>query len=553
MLLFPFFFKLGREKEIHSRSALIGEWLSLNDLALGIRFLSGLPRFLHGQVDGVSAARIIQDRLRSREQTFLDLARKVLFGRPDSPYRPLLDRSGCRYGDLERMVRGDGLEQALIRLFQEGVYLSVEEYKGRREVIRGSCRFRVNPQILRNPFSRIQVPVQSSGSRSARTPILIGLDHIAACAVNTCHFLHLHGGDDWEMADWEVPGGGALFRLLKFSRWGRRPVRWFSHIDPSSPGLHPRYRWSARWLRWGSFMSGAPLPGIQHVSVEDPLPIARWITAVLARNKTPLLFTFPSSALRLTEAARRAGFDLAGAKFLVGGEPITSTRLEIVKGAGAELFPRYGSIECGPIGYGCFRPRHPDEVHLHQDLFALIQAGQAGKEAGLPPRALLITTLAPSAPFIFINVSLGDEAEMDDRPCGCSLERGGLGLRLHTIRSFEKLTGGGMTFFDADIIRILEDVLPSRFGGSATDFQLLEQESGLGESVLYLLVHPRLGPLDNTKVAKVFLESVSAGDGVSRVMGLNWQALNLLRVERRPPVSTASGKILHWAVQKPRP
>ncbi len=530
-----------------------GKGLGLNDLALGIRFLTGLPQFMHGGVEGEAAARIIKARLQCREQTFLDLVRKAVFSRPDSPYRPLFNNAGCHFGDLERLVRKDGLEQALARLFQEGIYLTVEEYKGRREVIRGSCRFRLNPEILRNPFSRIHVPVQSSGSRSARTPVMIGLDHIAVCAVNTCFFLHLHGGDDWEMADWEVPGGGGLFRLLKFSRFGRRPVRWFSHVDPSSPGLHPRYRWSARWLRWGSLMSGAPLPRVRYVSVENPLPVARWIAAVLARNKTPLLFTFPSSAVRLTEAARRAGLGLAGAKFLVGGEPITSTRLETVKGAGAELFPRYGSIECGPIGYGCLRPRHPDEVHLHQDLFALIQAGQAGKEAGLPPRALLITTLVPTAPFFFINVSMGDEAEMEDRPCGCPLEAGGLGLRLHTVRSFEKLTGGGMTFFDADIIRILEDVLPSRFGGTATDFQLLEEERGLGESVLYLLVHPRLGPLENAEVAKVFLESVSAGDGVSRVMGLNWQASNILRVERRPPVSTASGKILHWAVQRPQP
>jgi hypothetical protein len=342
-----------------------------------------------------------------------------------------------------------------------------------------------------------------------------------------------------------------LFRLLKFSRFGRRPARWFSHVNPSSPGLHPRYKWSARWLRWGSLLAGAPLPGVRHVSVENPLPIARWMEGVLARKQTPLLFTFPSSALRLTDAARRAGLSLEGAKFLVGGEPITAARLDTVRSAGAELFPRYGSIECGPIGYGCLLPGHADEVHLHQDLFALIQAGQAGLQAGLPRRALLLTTLAPTAPFFFLNVSMGDEAELERRPCGCPLEGRGWGVRLHTVRSFEKLTGGGMTFFDADVIRILEEVLPARFGGSATDYQLLEEEGRRGESILYLLVHPRLGALDEASVARIFLESLSAGDGVSRVMGLNWQALNILRVKRQPPLSTGSGKILHLAVKRP--
>jgi len=525
--------------------------LGLSDLTLGVRFLAGLPRFLHGGVNGESAAHIIKLRLQSREDSFLALAKRILFDRPGSPYLPLLDRAGCRYGDLKKMVKADGLEGALGRLFQEGVYFTVEEYKGRHDVVRGSLRFKVRSGQMRNPLSRFHVPAQSSGSRSERTPILIGLDHVAACAVNACLFLHLHGGDDWQVADWEVPGGGALFRLLKFSRFGRRPARWFSHVDPSSPGLHARYRWSARWLRWGSLLAGAPLPGVRHVSVEDPLPVARWMEGVLARRGTPLLFTFPSSALRLTDAARRAGLSLAGAKFLVGGEPITPARLETVRGVGAELFPRYGSIECGPIGYGCLLPRHADEVHLHQDLFALIQAGEAGPPVGLPPRALLLTTLAPTAPFFFLNVSMGDEAEVDKRPCGCPLEGRGLGVRVHTVRSFEKLTGGGMTFFDTDVVRILDEVLPSRFGGSATDYQLLEEEGQRGESILYLMVHPRLGAMDETAVASVFLESLSAGDGVSKVMGLNWQALKILRVKRQPPVCTGSGKILHLAVKRP--
>jgi len=525
--------------------------LSLSDLALGARFLAGLPRFLHGRVDGENAGQVIKNRLLSRENSFLDLARRTLFDRPGSPYGRLLDRAGCRYADLEKIVRADGLEEALRRLFQEGVYLTVEEYKGRRDVVRGSFRFRADPGQLRNPFSRFHVPVQSSGSRSDRTPIVIGLDHIAACAVNACLFLYLHGGRHWEVADWEVPGGGALFRLLKFSRFGKRPARWFSHVNPSSPGLHPRYKWSARWLRWGSLFAGTPLPGVRHVSIEDPLPIARWMSDVLARQGTPLLFTFPSSAVRLVEAAHRSGLNLAGAKFLVGGEPITSARLEVVRNAGAELFPRYGSIECGPIGYGCFYAPHPDEIHVHQDLFALIQAGSAGQPAGLPPRGLLLTTLSPTAAFVFLNVSMGDEAEMEQRPCGCPLESQGFRVRLHTVRSFEKLTGGGMTFFDTDVIRLLEEVLPSRFGGAATDYQLLEEEGSRGEPILSLLVHPRLGSVDEAEVGRAFLESLGTGDGVSKIMGLNWRASNILRVVRQPPVSTGSGKILHLAVKRP--
>ena len=37
-----------------------------------------------------------------------------------------------------------------------------------------------------------------------------------------------------------------------------------------------------------------------------------------------------------------------------------------------------------------------------------------------------------------------------------------------------------MTFLDSDVIRVLEEVLPARFGGGPTDFQLVEQEDDDG-------------------------------------------------------------------------
>lgn len=55
-------------------------------------------------------------------------------------------------------------------------------------------------------------------------------------------------------------------------------------------------------------------------------------------------------------------------------------------------------------------------------------------------------------------------------------ERLGWTLHLHGIRSVEKLTAAGMTFLDSDVIRVLEEVLPGRFGGGPTHYQLVEEE-----------------------------------------------------------------------------
>jgi hypothetical protein len=85
---------------------------------------------------------------------------------------------------------------------------------------------------------------------------------------------------------------------------------------------------------------------------------------------------------------------------------------------------------------------------------------------------------------------------LSQRRRGCPLEQLGWTTHLHSIRSFEKLTAAGMTFLDTDVIQVLAEVLPARFGGGPTDYQRVEQEQSDGRPTIRLLVHPGLGPLD---------------------------------------------------------
>jgi hypothetical protein len=235
---------------------------------------------------------------------------------------------------------------------------------------------------------------------------------------------------------------------------------------------------------------------------------------------------------------------LDGVQMTLSGEPLTPTRLAAVREAGAVARPRYGTVEAGAIGYGCLTPSAADEVHVVRDSHALIQAGPQDRPV-LPAGALLLSSLRPTAPFVMLNVSLGDEAAQSARACGCPLHALGWTTHLHTIRSFEKLTAAGMTFLDADVVRVLEDVLPARFGGGPTDYQLVETEERDGLPHLRLLVRPELGPVDDAAVVATFLSAISAVARAERVMGLAWRDANIVSVERRPPFSTPSGKILH--------
>src|SRR5665647_687246 len=111
------------------------------------RFIFGLGRFLRGRIPTEQAIalakRILKDRVQRREENFLNLVEKGVFGYENSPYRLLLDPKKIRYADIKERVGRGGLESAMTWLQEEGVYFTVEEYKGKTDVSRNGRTFRL--------------------------------------------------------------------------------------------------------------------------------------------------------------------------------------------------------------------------------------------------------------------------------------------------------------------------------------------------------------------------------------------------------------------------
>ncbi|MBM3285517.1 MAG: hypothetical protein FJY81_06555 [Candidatus Aminicenantes bacterium] len=333
--------------------------------------------------------------------------------------------------------------------------------------------------------------------------------------------------------------------LVKLISSGSPPSRWFSQLSPTRHELNVRYRLSARVLEISGRIAGVPVPRPEYVSLENPLPVLLWIKGCLKKGQIPHLFTFSSSAVRLARCALDAGVDLSGAQLTISGEPITKARMDTIRRCHAEALPAMGCVEAGHIGYGCLTPGAPDDMHLLKDLHAVIQPGEPNDGPDLPARALLFSTLRLSSPLILLNVSLGDQAVLETRACGCLLGRLGLDTHLHSVCSFEKLTSGGMALLDVDIIRLLEEELPKRFGGGPTDYQLLEDEDADGRPNIRLVVHPRVGHLEPGKVKDAFLRLIASDSGAERLTSLLWRDAGAVSVERGVPRTTATGKIQH--------
>jgi hypothetical protein len=369
-----------------------GSSVALTDVMTSARFLIRLPGFLRRPLDLEGARRIVEDRQAERPRLLLERIRGVFEASPPGPYAALLRSAGCELGDIERLVRTEGVEGALHALYRAGVYLTLDEFKGRRPVVRGPTTVAVSPGELRNSRSARHLPARSSGSRGPGTAVVFDLAFIRDCAAATAVFLDARGGLGWGHADWETPGGGSLFRLLKVVSLGRRPARWFSQVDVAAPGLPPRYRWSARLVRALGALGGPGFPAPEYVPVDRPGPVVRWMRRTLDEGGTPHLFTFASSAVRLCQAALEAGLELPGAQLTLMGEPVTEARLATIRRTGATGLPRYGTIECGPIGYGCLAGTAADDVHVLSDLQAVIQPGPGASLPGVSPRGVLVTS-----------------------------------------------------------------------------------------------------------------------------------------------------------------
>ncbi len=503
-----------------------------------------LPAFYSTRPTLQEAKEEIRRAVERRGETFLAVALERIYGDPTSPYLRLLRLAGCEFADLAHSVREAGLEPTLERLAAEGVYLTIAEYRGNADVVRGGISFRVTPESFQRRDGAPGILIQTSGSTGQPIGATASLARLDFSVRALIVFFATQGLFDASHAlvDAVLPGSGGTCCMFIYTKIGVVPKRWFARTVPNKSGAGALYHRLTTELivrlarRYGP---GFPAPEFVGSTV-----ILDWISQERAAGRRCCITASSSNAVRIASQAGRAGVRLDAVTFVATGEPLTEAKREIIEAAGATVTCRYAFAELGMAGYGCGHRRFTDEVHVLQNFATVVPRSTA------PYSPLLFTTIDPCADRLLLNVANGDCGIIDRSPCGCALEACGLGLHLHEIRSREKFTAEGMNYFWADVAEFVEKILPEEFGGASSDYQLAEEEDAAAETRLVLRIHPRLGAVDEGAALARVRSELGRGSWGNEFQARIWDSAGTLRVRREAPAASALGKILPIEVRK---
>ena len=144
------------------------------------------------------------------------------------------------------------------------------------------------------------------------------------------------------------------------------------------------------------------------------------VAAIMATEATVLMCT-PTYALRLVEAAREEGIDLARSALRVSihaGEPgasIPATRERIEKELGVEAFDHTGATEVGAHGFSCSAR---DGVHINESEFIVEVIGATGEVTDEGDGELVLTNLGRWCMPV-IRYRTGDRVRAVRGTCSC--------------------------------------------------------------------------------------------------------------------------------------
>jgi hypothetical protein len=335
-----------------------------HDIARLGRLTGALWKLLGDDTTVEGSSREVRRLLNAREEGFLATVRGI-YARPASPYARLLAHAGIEEGDVAALVHEQGLEGALGRLHDAGVYTTSAELKGDEPIRRGSLELHARYEDFANPQARAHVVLRSGGSggRPRHTAGTLAATEHSSLYVRL--FLDAYSLAPRPMALWypSPPGQAGFGQAIQHLRAGWDVERWFAQTPWLQRGL------AQSSLTTLAAFAAAParrkrLAFPRLTPPEEAGSVARWAAAHARAGRPAYLAATPSSAVRVVRAARELGLDVAGTMFRCGGEPLTAARAQAIADAGGRSASFYFAAEASSlVGAPCADGVAADDLH----------------------------------------------------------------------------------------------------------------------------------------------------------------------------------------------
>lgn len=518
---------------------------ALSDLRAFARYARRLPGFVRATVTPEEAIRRVERQLHERQESFLRTLAEGVYRNSGSPYRALLEAVGAELGDVDAMVRRDGIEPALAHLRDAGVHVTLDEFKGRRPIERPGLSIPAGDRQFDNPLAVEHFEASTGGSRGRPRRVSVDLDMLEHETAYHSLFRTAFDLRDRPFALWRVipPSASGINNAFRQAKLGLPVAHWFNPHRGGRDAESIKFAGFTRFTVALARAAGVEMPRPDYCPPQEAGRVARWLADRRLEGAPAVLDTQVGLGVRVCLAARAEGLDISGTFFRFGGEPYTEARERVVLDSGCFAVAHYTMAETGRIAVACAEPSARDDVHFLADKLAFLQRDQSVGSNGARVGALTYTTLLPSSAKLMLNVESDDYAVLERRACGCPFGELGFTQHMHGIHSYGKLTAEGNHFLGSDLIRLVDEVLPERFGGGPTDYQIVEEEVGALPKVT-VVVRPSVGRVEEPAVIEAVLGHLRAKQR-NRLMAEVWREGGTLRVARRELYATpAAGKIL---------
>ena len=502
------------------------------------RLAGGLAGYLREPLTVADSLAEVRSRMAARESRLLEVVNRSIFGNARSPHRKLLAWAGWDRRRLERSVGERGIEPTLEALRDDGVWVSLEEFKGREPIRRDGLLIAPSEDDFDNPLlmGRAMRATSSGSASGVPTGVPYDWSTLREEAALECLLLESHGVLDAPSAFWlpGLPSVSGLHNLLVHMRLRRVPDRWFSQLRP-----RVRDRLVTRYICETGRAFGMRVPVPEATGIEDAQRVATWMAQTRDGAGVAVLKVFASSAVRVAEAALRSGLDLRGCIVLAGGETLTERRARFVASTGARVFARYVATETGWVAGACPRASSPDAMHLYRDRLAAVRGPE---QNGLDGQArMLLTTLSPSNGKILLNTDIGDVANLSTRSCECPLGKAGFSVEISAVQAHDKLSGEGITVAERVLGELLAELI-AEVGGAPDSYHLREEEDETGASRLVIVLNPEVRGLHDADIVDRLLSRLPAHGPGPKLAAKLWRDAGTICVRRELPALSSGGK-----------